>query len=233
MNAVEARGLTRYFGVYAALRGVSFDVAPGQCVALLGRNGAGKTTLLRLLAGIQSPSEGTLEVFGGAPEKPATRNAIGFLGHGSGLYDELSAEENLRLAARVHGMPDPAGAARRWLERVDLGRLARSRPSEFSRGMRQRLALARVLLAQPKLLLLDEPLTALDDRASRMVRELLEEAWRKGITLLMSTHHLSEGMEIATHILLLDRGRVAYSGERTAAMLANPAAVYELCGDAA
>lgn len=233
MNAVEARGLTRYFGVYAALRGVSFQVAPGQCVALLGRNGAGKTTLLRLLAGIQTPSEGTLEVFGGAPEKPATRNAIGFLGHGSGLYDELSAEENLTLAARVHGMPDPAGAARRWLERVDLDRLARSRPSEFSRGMRQRLALARVLLSQPKLLLLDEPLTALDDRASRMVRELLEEAWRAGTTVLMSTHHLSEGMEIATHILLLDRGRVAFSGERTAAMLANPAAVYELCGDAA
>ncbi|MCC7341129.1 MAG: ABC transporter ATP-binding protein [Bryobacterales bacterium] len=233
MNAVEARGLTRYFGVYAALRGVTFCVPPGQCVALLGRNGAGKTTLLRLAAGIQTPSEGALEVFGAVPEKPATRRAIGFLGHGSGLYDELSAEENLMLAARVYGIPDASGVARQWLERVDLQRLARSRPGEFSRGMRQRLALARVLLAQPKLLLLDEPLTALDDRASRMVRELLEEALRAGTTLLMSTHHLSEGMGIATHILLLDRGRVAYSGERTAAMLANPAAVYELCGDAA
>ncbi len=231
MNAVEARGLTRYFGVYAALRKVSFEVPQGQCVALLGRNGAGKTTLLRLLAGTQSPSEGTLAVFGGEPEKPATRKEIGFLGHGSGLYDELSAEENLMLAARVHGLPDAAAATKRWLKRVDLDRLARSRPSEFSRGMRQRLALARVLLPQPKLLLLDEPLTALDDRATRMVRELLEEASRAGTTLFMSTHHLSEGIEIATHILLLDRGRVAYSGERTAAMLANPAAVYELCGE--
>ncbi len=233
MSAIEARGLTRFFGVYAALRNVTFAVPPGQCVALLGRNGAGKTTLLRLVAGIHAPSEGTLEVFGGDPGTPSTRRAIGFLGHGSGLYDELSAEENLMLAARVYGLPDPAAATRRWLERVDLDRLARSRPGEFSRGMRQRLALARVLLAQPKLLLLDEPLTALDDRASRMVRELLDDARRAGTTILMSTHHLSEGMEIASHILLLDRGRVAYSGERTAAMLANPAAVYELCGDAA
>ncbi|MDZ7637242.1 MAG: heme ABC exporter ATP-binding protein CcmA [Bryobacterales bacterium] len=233
MNAVEARGLTRFFGVYAALRRVSFAVPPGQCVALLGRNGAGKTTLLRLLAGINSPSEGSLEVFGGAPEKPATRKAIGFLGHGSGLYDELNAEENLMLAARVHGLAEPAAIAKQWLERVDLQRLARSRPSEFSRGMRQRLALARVLLAQPRLLLLDEPLTALDDRATRMVRELLEHAWRGGTTLFMSTHHLSEGMQIASHILLLDRGRVAYSGERTPEMLANPAAVYELCGESA
>lgn len=231
MNAVEARALTRFFGVYAALRGVSFDVPPGQCVALLGRNGSGKTTLLRLLAGINTPSEGSLQVFGGVPEKPATRKSIGFLGHGSGLYDELSAEENLRLAARVHELPNPDAAARQWLERVDLLRLARSRPSEFSRGMRQRLALARVLLAQPRLLLLDEPLTALDDRATHMVRDLLEEAWKAGATLLMSTHHLSEGMQIATHVLLLDRGRVAYSGERTPEMLANPAAVYALCGE--
>jgi heme ABC exporter ATP-binding subunit CcmA len=233
MNAVEARGLTRFFGVYAALRKVSFTVPEGQCVALLGRNGAGKTTLLRLLAGIHAPSEGSLDVFGAPPEKPSTRRAIGFLGHGSGLYDELSAQENLTLAARVHGLADAEAQARQWLERVDLHRLARSHPSEFSRGMRQRLALARVLIAKPKLLLLDEPLTALDDRATRMVRELLEEAWRGGTTLFMSTHHLSEGMQIATHILLLDRGRVAYSGERTAEMLANPAAVYALCGEAA
>lgn len=233
MNAVEARGLTRFFGTYAALRNVSFQVAPGDCVALLGRNGAGKTTLLRLLAGTQSPSEGELEVFGGAPEKPATRGGIGFLGHGSGLYDELSAHENLKLTARVYGVPNPAVAAAEWLERVDLHRLARSRPGEFSRGMRQRLALARVLLPKPKLLLLDEPLTALDDRATRMVRELLEGVKRAGTTLVMSTHHLSEGVELASHILLLDRGRVAYSGARTPAMIANPAAVYELCGDAA
>lgn len=233
MNAVEARGLTRFFGVYAALRNVSFTVPEGQCVALLGRNGAGKTTLLRLLAGINTPSEGALDVFGAPPEKPSTRRMIGFLGHGSGLYDELSAEENLVLAARVHGLTHPESLARQWLQRVDLHRLARSRPSEFSRGMRQRLALARVLIAKPKLLLLDEPLTALDDRATRMVRELLEEAWKGGTTLFMSTHHLSEGMQIATHILLLDRGRVAYSGERTAEMLANPAAVYSLCGEAA
>ncbi|MCZ2154801.1 MAG: ABC transporter ATP-binding protein [Bryobacterales bacterium] len=233
MNAVEARGVTRFFGTYAALRSVSFQVAPGDCVALLGRNGAGKTTLLRVLAGTQSASEGHLEVFGGVPGKPATRKVIGFLGHGSGLYDELSAEENLKLAARVYGVPNPTAAAREWLERIDLHRLARSRPGEFSRGMRQRLALARVLLPSPRLLLLDEPLTALDDRATRMVRELLEAAVRAGTTLVMSTHHLSEGIELASHILLLDRGRVAYSGARTAAMAANPSAVYELCGDAA
>jgi len=233
MMAVEARRVTRYFGVYAALRQATFSVEQGACMALLGRNGAGKTTLLRLLAGLNAPSEGSLTVFGADPAQPQTRRAIGFLGHGSGLYDELSAEENLALAARIARIPDARSVVRRWLHRVHLDRVAGNRPHEYSRGMRQRLALARVLIGGPRLLLLDEPLTALDDRATHMVRSLLEEAIADGATLLMSTHHLSEGMQLASRVLLLDRGSVAYCGERTPAMLADPASVYQLCGERA
>lgn len=233
MIAIEARRVTRFFGVYAALRKASFTVQAGSCMALLGRNGAGKTTLLHLLAGLHAPSEGSIAVFGEDPTVPAARRQIGFLGHGSGLYDELSASGNLLLAARVAGLPDAAAVARQWLERVQLDKVAQNHPHEFSRGMKQRLALARVLLAKPRLLLLDEPLTALDDRATQMVRGLLEEAVRGGATLLMSTHHLSEGMQLASHVLLLDRGGVAYCGERSAQMLADPASVYALCGDRA
>lgn len=233
MTAVEARRLTRYFGVQAALRQASFAVDSGACVALLGRNGAGKTTLLRLLAGLQAPSEGSLSVFGEDPLHPATRRMIGFLGHGSGLYDELGAEENLLLAARIAGIAAPQETVKDWLARVQLDRVASQRPHEFSRGMRQRLALARVLLAKPRLLLLDEPLTALDDRATRMVCDLLYGALEGGATILMSTHHLSEGLQLADRVLLLHRGGVAYSGERTAAMLADPSSVYALCGESA
>lgn len=233
MAAVEARRLTRYFGMQAALRQASFIVDSGACVALLGRNGAGKTTLLRLLAGLQAPSEGSLTVFGEDPLQPATRRMIGFLGHGSGLYDELSATENLVLAARIAGLPNPKAVAREWLARIQLDRVASQSPYEFSRGMRQRLALARVLLPKPRLLLLDEPLTALDDRATRMVCDLLSLALQEGATIFMSTHHLSEGMQLANHILLLARGIVAYSGERTTAMLADPASVYSFAGESA
>jgi heme ABC exporter ATP-binding subunit CcmA len=233
MEAVEARQLTRYFGVQAALRQASFVIEAGTCVALLGRNGAGKTTLLRLLAGLQAPSEGSLRVFGEDPLQPHTRRMIGFLGHGSGLYDELSAAENLRLASRIAGMANPKDVAKEWLARIQLDRVASQSPYEFSRGMRQRLALARVLLAKPRLLLLDEPLTALDDRATRMVCDLLSAALQDGSTIVMSTHHLSEGMQLANRILLLARGAVAYSGERTAAMLADPASVYSFAGESA
>lgn len=233
MIAVEARRVTRFFGVYAALRQASFTVEAGACMALLGRNGSGKTTLLRLIAGLNAPSEGSLVVFGADPTRAEARRAIGFLGHGSGLYDELSAEENLLLAAKVARIADAPETVRRWLVRVQLDRVAGNRPHEFSRGMRQRLALARVLIGNPRLLLLDEPLTALDDRATHMVRGLLEEAIANGATLLMSTHHLSEGMQLASQVLLLDRGGVAYCGERTPSMLADPGSVYALCGERA
>lgn len=233
MKAVDARGLTRFFGSYAAVRKASFSIEPGACVALLGRNGSGKTTLLRMLAGIQAPSAGSVAVFGSDPLNPTARRVMGFLGHGSGLYDELSAEENLLLAAKVARLPEAQQTVSEWLRRVQLDRVASNRPHEFSRGMRQRLALARVLIARPRLLLLDEPLTALDDRATQMVRLLLETAMAEGATVVMSTHHLSEGIQLATNVLLLDRGAVAYCGDRTAAMLSDPASVYSLCGDRA
>jgi len=224
--AIAIRGLWRYYGDYPALRDITLDVQRGCCMALLGRNGAGKTTLLRVLAGLISPSQGTVELMGDSVRRSQTRARVGVLNHGIGLYDELSAEENLRLFAKLYDLPNAAERAREWLERVDLYRVREGLAREFSRGMRQRLAVARVFLHDPDILLLDEPFTALDDKAIALLQGLLREALQKGKTVLMSTHQLREALELATHVALVTRGQMTRAGERTPQMLADPGYVY-------
>jgi len=232
MNAVTVAGVCKYFGDFPALRGVSLDVEPGSALALLGRNGAGKTTLLRILAGLSHPSEGNVLLFGKPTRDAASRSRIGLLGHGIGVYDELSAVENLRLFARLYRLPDPDRVAAAWLERTSLDRVQDSLVREFSRGMRQRLAVARAFLHSPSLLLLDEPFTSLDDRAIALLQSLLSSALSQGATVIMSTHQLREAMEISTHVALLSRGRLAHAGPRPPEMLADPAWLYRTYGEA-
>jgi heme ABC exporter ATP-binding subunit CcmA len=232
MSAVVANGVWKFFGDFPALRDVSFQVEPGACLALLGRNGAGKTTLLKLLAGLSQPARGRITVFGTEPREQETRRRIGVLGHGIGIYDELSAFENLRLFARLYDLPDPAKTAMEWLERTGLERVKDGLVREFSRGMRQRLAVARAFLHQPSVLLLDEPFTALDDRAIAILQQLLAHAREARHTIIMSTHQLREALELATHVVLLNRGRVGYHGERTAEMLADSGWLYRQYGEA-
>lgn len=232
MSAVQVEGVWKYYGDYPALREIALSVGPGQCLALLGRNGAGKTTLLRMLAGLMQPQRGVIRIFGGDPRKTETRAAIGVLGHGIGVYDELSAEENLRLFARLYGLRDADRAAGTWLERTSLDRVAHSLVREFSRGMRQRLAVARAFLHNPKLLLLDEPFTSLDDRAIALLQSVLADSLASGATIVMSTHQLREAMELATHVALLDRGRLRFSGTRPVEMLADPTWLYRTHGEA-
>jgi len=231
MNALAVENLWKYYGDYPALRGIAFSAAPGACVALLGRNGAGKTTLLRILAGLSKPTRGTVRVFGKDCLDAEVRRCTGLIGHGIGIYDELSAYENLRLFAALYGLADPRRAALEWLERTGLERVRDGLVREFSRGMRQRLAVARAFLHKPSLLLLDEPFTALDDRAIALLQGLLQESLAAGATIVMSTHQLREALELATHVVLIVKGRLAHSGERTAEMAADPGYLYRTYGE--
>jgi heme ABC exporter ATP-binding subunit CcmA len=232
MSAVAAQAVWKYYGDYPALREITLGVEPGTCLAMLGRNGAGKTTLLRILAGLSKPTRGQVTVAGKDTRDQATRRRIGVLGHGIAVYDEFSAYENLRLFAQLYGMPDPRRTALDWLERTGLARVKDGLVREFSRGMRQRLAVARAFLHEPDVLLLDEPFTALDDKAIAVLQALLAEARSAGKTVILSTHQLREALELATHVALINRGRLAYTGERTTAMLEDPGWLYRNYGEA-
>ena len=226
MSAIEVVGVWKFYGDFPALREVSFNVEAGSCLALLGRNGAGKTTLLRIIAGLSRAGRGQVRILGGEPREQAARARIGILGHGISLYDELSAFENLRLFGRLYGLADPRKSALAWLERTGLERVRDGLVREFSRGMRQRLAVARAFLHDPSVLLLDEPFTSLDDRAIALLQGLLREAISQGRTVVLSTHQLREALELATQVALLVRGRLAYAGSRTEQMLEDTGWLY-------
>ena len=231
MSAVAAEGVWKFYGDFPALRNIQLQADPGSCLALIGRNGAGKTTLLRTIAGFSRPGKGKITIFGTEPRETETRRKVGFIGHGISVYDELSAFENLTLYARLYNLPDPRRTALEWLERTGLERVRDGLVREFSRGMRQRLAVARAFLHQPSVLLLDEPFTALDDKAIAVLQRLLREALAEGKTIVMSTHQLREALELATHVALLNRGHVAFHGPCTPEMVTDPGLVYARYGE--
>ncbi len=229
--ALEIDRVWKYYGDFPALRDIQLNIEPGSTVALLGRNGAGKTTLLRIVAGLSKASEGTVHIQGASVREQATRRRIGVLGHGISLYDELSATENLVLFAKLYGLAEPEKTALAWLERTGLDRVRDGLVREFSRGMRQRLAVARAFMHEPEVLLLDEPFTALDDRAIAVLQSLLAEAHASGRTIILSTHQLREALELATHVALIQRGQLAFTGERTQQMVDDPGWLYRTYGD--
>jgi heme ABC exporter ATP-binding subunit CcmA len=232
MTAVAIHGVWKFYGDYPALKDISLNVNAGSCLALIGRNGAGKTTLLRILAGLSKTAKGGITILGQDARDENTRRRIGVLGHGIGVYEELSAFENLRLFAKLYGIADPEKTAGEWLERTGLDRVRDGLVREFSRGMRQRLAVARTFLHNPSLLLLDEPFTALDDRAIAVLQDLLKTALSEGRTIIMSTHQLREALELATDVALINRGKLAFNGPRTSEMLEDPAWLYRNYGEA-
>jgi heme exporter protein A len=231
MLAVEADRVWKYFGDYPALRGVTLPVEQGACMALLGRNGAGKTTLLRILANLSRATRGEVKIFGDASRSESVRLKTGYLGHGIGVYDDLSALENLMLFGQLMGVENPQAAADEALQRVGLERVRDGMAREFSRGMRQRLAVARAFIHKPELLLLDEPFTSLDDRAIAVLQSLLKDAIARGSTIVMSTHQIREAMELATNVALLERGKIVHTGPQTPEMLADPGWLYRTYGD--
>jgi ABC-type multidrug transport system ATPase subunit len=159
------------------------------------------------------------------------RARVGIIGHGISLYDELSAYENLSLFAKVYGVADAKRTAMEWLEHTGLDRVKDGLVREFSRGMRQRLAVARAFLHNPDVLLLDEPFTALDDRAIALLQSLLRQTIDDGRTIVISTHQLREALELATHVTLLVRGQLAHTGVRTVQMLEDTGWLYRQYGE--
>ena len=210
--ALAARGLARSYGHVPALRGVSFALAAGSVLSVFGPNGAGKTTLLRLLAGLLRPDAGEVLVGGRRFDRgdAAIRRRIGLISHLSLCYEGLTAQENLEFYARLYRLRDPRATARQALESVGLADRAASLAGAMSRGMLQRLAIARALLHQPDIVLLDEPFTGLDQQAAAALRgqlgRLVAEEKR---TLVMVTHNLDEGLELATDVAILVAGRFA------------------------
>ena len=230
--SIEVRDITKKYSRFPALDQVSLMVETGQLIALLGPSGSGKTTLLRTIAGLSRAAKGSITILGGDVRAEATRRRVGVLGHAIGIYDELTAMENLRLFADLYTIPNAEAAASKWLERVGLERVANGLVREFSRGMRQRLAVARAFLHDPEVLLLDEPFTALDDKAIAVLQTVLRQGLQEGRTVVMSTHQLREALELATHVVLINRGRLGYHGERTPEMLADPGWLYRNYGEA-
>ena len=195
----------RYGGLYA-LRRVSLEIAPGECVVLAGRNGSGKTTLLRIAAQIVLPTAGKLTFPGAAPN--TSNGRPGYVAHATMVYDELSAEENLVLFAKLQNVDNPAARAEDLLREVGLFERRDSLVRTFSRGMRQRIAIARALIHRPSVLLFDEPATGLDPLGITWLANALREMHRAGGTILMSLHGESQISALATRAVHIDAGKI-------------------------
>jgi heme ABC exporter ATP-binding subunit CcmA len=208
---VAATGLRKRFGASLVLDDLSLAVGPGECVALLGPNGSGKSTLLRILATVLRPTAGSLFIGGvDALARPeSARPLIGMLGHGSYVYDDLTALENLRFWAVLSGQDASAPRLGAALEAVNLDGVAGERARTFSAGMKRRLGLARVLLGRPPLLLLDEPFTGLDRQGRKWAQDVLQELRDRGAAILLATHSLGTGLELASRVAILSGGRLA------------------------
>lgn len=218
---IAFESVEKRFGSLVALRNISLEIRGGEFVALLGANGAGKTTLLRMAAQLMKPTSGYVELTGTGPKSEDARRFVGLVGHSTFLYDEMSAEENLNLFAQLYGLGDASTRATNALTACGLSSRAESLVRTFSRGMRQRLAIARALLHEPRLLLLDEPAAGLDRQGLAWFGSVLERLRNEGCTIVMSTHARNESLDMATRAVSLAGGRI----ERDSGTEGDPAAL--------
>jgi heme exporter protein A len=219
---IRATGLRKAFGGRIVLDDITLDVASGQALALLGPNGAGKTTLLRIFATLTRPGRGTARVagFDCVRQPEAVRAHIGLLPHGSWLYPDLTAQENLKFWATLSGLGADHETLRAALAAVELERVAGERVRTFSLGMQRRLALARLVLARPTVLLLDEPFGGLDQRGGKWLDDYLGTVKARGGAILMTTHSFGRGLGVADRIAILNGGRIVLD-TATAALTAD------------
>ena len=213
---IQFTNVEKRYGMRMALRNVSLEITPGECVALVGHNGSGKTTLLKIAAQLSRPSGGKI-IFSerGAELSPdAVKSRIGMVGHHTLVYDELTAEENLIFFAKLYSLPDPSASARKALDPVGLSKRAGDLVRTFSRGMRQRMGIARALLASPGLLLLDEPAAGLDPEGQQWLGDTLVKLHRSGCTIIMSTHGRNETQASVTRAIRLESGKITHDSGR-------------------
>ncbi len=209
---VTARSLTRRFGRATALSALDLDLPAGSSLAVLGPNGAGKSTLLRLVAGLARPSDGTAALGGIPAHHREARRRVGYIGHASLLYGALTARENLEFAARLYGCDDPAARAAALLAQAELEHAADRSVAAFSRGMLQRVAIARGLVHDPAVVLLDEPFTGLDRAAAERLTQQLAQLREDGRTLMLVTHALDRAAQLCDASLVLSEGSVVHTG---------------------
>ena len=211
VDPIEVEGVSKSFGSFLALNQISFSVPLGCMALMAGSNGAGKSTILRLLAGLGRPSRGRIHVDGADPVRtPTVRRRIGLLSHHTMLYEDLTAAENLHFAARLYGLPERNSRIREALDSAGLQDRAHHRVRNFSRGMKQRLALTRATLHEPSILLLDEPFTGLDQRAGEWLTVQLMEILGRGCSGILVTHQMESAVQIADRLLILRRGRICF-----------------------
>jgi heme exporter protein A len=203
---LDAQRLARSFGTRRAVHDVSFTLAAGEALALFGPNGAGKTTLLRLLAGLLKPASGRAAIAGAALPAPEARARVGLISHRTMLYDALTARENVRFAAQLHGVGDAEAATQHALEQLRVADRAEVPVRALSRGLQQRVAIARAIVHAPDVLLADEPYTGLDEQGANALTGLLLERRAAGAALVVVTHALSEGLTVASHAAVMRAG---------------------------
>ena len=210
MSAISCQEIGKSYGYYQVLRNVNLNIHEGECFSLFGPNGAGKTTLLKILATLQRPSKGRYEVLGmdGLQHKETIRGQLVFLGHGTHLYDDLNAYENLEFSLALRGSSPIARDMKLALDRVGIGAFAEMKVRNYSAGRKKRLALAKALLAKPKVLLLDEPFTALDTAGTEIMREYIRERLSERGTVLMATHDYDKARPITSRAGVLRQGSI-------------------------
>ncbi|MCP4538359.1 MAG: heme ABC exporter ATP-binding protein CcmA [Chloroflexi bacterium] len=209
---IQVHNLVKSFGPHTALAGVNLSVEAGEFVTLVGPNGAGKTTLLRILATLSRPTSGTLRIAGLDPSQAGddVRRRIGFLSHRTLLYDDLTAEQNLNFYAQMYDLDETRARIESLLGRVELATRRHDLVRTFSRGMQQRLSVARAVLHQPQVLLLDEPYTGLDPSAAQVLTDLLADLAGEGCTVILTTHNMERGLTVERRVIMLVRGRLVY-----------------------
>lgn len=209
MPAIEVSDLTKAFGMRKAVDKLSFSLPQGAFLSVFGPNGAGKTTLLRMLATLTRPSEGAIAVCGidTKDDPDAVREHIGLISHSPMLYPDLTAEENLVLFGKLYGVADPTARALELLDAVGLKHRRLDRIRTFSRGMTQRVSIARALVNDPQVVLLDEPYSGLDSHAVEIFDRLIAGV-RENRTFVMVSHDLEKGSSLADHVLVMARGRM-------------------------
>jgi heme exporter protein A len=209
-SVVDVQELTRSFGSRRALAGVSFNLRAGECLAVFGPNGAGKTTLLRVLAGLLSPTSGTATVSGiKLPGGADVRGKVGLISHHTMLYEALSPRENVSFAARLYRSPDIRQRVDDSLRRMSMLERADAPVRSLSRGMQQRVSIARAMVHGPQLVLADEPYSGLDESGARALTELLQDLRSSGTAIIIVTHNLPEGLALASSVAVMARGRFA------------------------